>query len=498
MSIPRRHARTQVRTHRSFSARSAPAVLVGGLIAVAGVGTAAALDGGHPGVGDGGRAQPTDIQLSANSIPENSAIGTPIGTFATTDPDAGDTFTYAKVNGSGSADNASFDIVGDELRAAERFNFEAKASYSIRVRSLDSGGEFRVEQFTITVTNANDRPTDIALSNTTVAENTPAGTTVGTLSTTDGTRGQGFTYLLVAGNGSTDNASFQIDGSALERPPLDFEADATRSVRIRTTDGGAPARSLVEVFTITVTDVNDAPVATNDTLGAGRSAVGNTTLVVNDPGDGAPVAGDPHKTVNGSILANDADVDGPGPLTVTAGTFASNDGGSVTIESDGDFAFRPAAGTSCTDTSDSFDYTVSDAGSPIGSDTGTVTILISDCVWYVSNSAAGNAGTSSAPFDTLAQAEIASGAQNTIFVFDGDNTTTGYGAGIDLKTGQRLIGESAGLAVGDVTLQTANPANRPTITDNNADVVVLDVRQHGPRVRDRPAGHGWRDLRRRR
>jgi hypothetical protein len=68
-----------------------------------------------------------------------------------------------------------------------------------------------------------------------------------------------------------------------------------------------------------------------------------------------------HKSIAGDILANDADnIDGPSPLVVVAGTFASNDGGSVTIEADGDFVFTPAAATSCTDTSDFFDYTLSD------------------------------------------------------------------------------------------------------------------------------------------
>ena len=74
-----------------------------------------------------------------------------------------------------------------------------------------------------------------------------------------------------------------------------------------------------------------------------------------------------------------------------------------------DFIFTPAVATSCTDHSDFFDYTVSDQntvgpGPTPGTDTGRVTIAIVGCVWYVSNSAVGNSGTSDAPFDTLAQA----------------------------------------------------------------------------------------------
>jgi hypothetical protein len=202
-------------------------------------------------------------------------------------------------------------------------------------------------------------------------------------------------------------------------------------------------------------------------------AIGNTTLVGDDPTDAAPTVAHASRTVTADLLDGDVDVDGPGPLVVTAGTFATNDGGQVVVEADGDFTYTPAAGTSCTDTSDFFDYTVADGAGTPATDTGRVTITLSECVWYVSNSAAGNAGTAAAPFDTLAQAETASAANHTIYVLDGDDTTTGYAAGIDLKTGQRLVGEVAELQVGGVLLRSAQPGARPTITDSNADVVVL-------------------------
>ena len=221
---------------------------------------------------------------------------------------------------------------------------------------------------------------------------------------------------------------------------------------------------------MTVTCVNDAPVADDESF----TAVGNTGLVGDDPSDGPPSIPGPKKSITADVLNGDTDVDGPGPLVVAAGTFASNDGGTVVLEADGDFTYTPAAGTSCSDTSDFFDYTVSDQNPATpGTDVGRGSITISGCVWYVSNNAAGNAGTSTAPFDTLAQAETASAAGNTIFVFDGDNSPAGYGAGFDLKANQRLLGEATNLQIGPDVLHTGIPANRPTITDNNADVVAL-------------------------
>ncbi len=269
--------------------------------------------------------------------------------------------------------------------------------------------------------------------------------------------------------------TYEPDDNYCNRPP-----GTTPDTFDYTLTGGSTA-----TVTMNVTCVNDAPVADDETFNGNDSAHGNTTLQVDDPDDDKSAPTNPHTEISGDILAGDSDVDGPGPLTITPGTFPTNDpGGSVTIESDGDFVYQPSATTSCTDTSDFFDYTVSDGNTPTaGTDTGRVTIAIAGCVWYVSNNGTGNSGTSVAPFDTLAQAETASGTNHTVFVYDGDNTSTGYDAGGYLmNSGERLIGEHEGLVVdpdqgGGLTadnLHPANPGAHPTLTANNADVIDLD------------------------
>ncbi|MBO1346178.1 MAG: hypothetical protein EBE86_001675 [Hormoscilla sp. GUM202] len=105
-------------------------------------------------------AAPTDINLSNNSIDENVADFV-IGTFSTTDPDTGDTFTYQLVAGTGDTDNAAFTIVGDQLQINSSPDFETQSSYSIRVQTTDAGGESYSENFTINVnedTTAPDTP----------------------------------------------------------------------------------------------------------------------------------------------------------------------------------------------------------------------------------------------------------------------------------------------------------------------------------------------------
>ncbi|MFM8893378.1 MAG: choice-of-anchor L domain-containing protein, partial [Planctomycetia bacterium] len=103
-------------------------------------------------------AEPTDILLSAQTVAENRSSGTVVGTLTSVDPNAGDTFTYSLVAGDGATDNSSFTISGNELRTAASFDFESKASYSIRVRSTDQGGLFTEKVFTIAVTDVVEGP----------------------------------------------------------------------------------------------------------------------------------------------------------------------------------------------------------------------------------------------------------------------------------------------------------------------------------------------------
>ena len=111
-----------------------------------------------------------------------------------------------------------------------------------------------------------------------------------------------------------------------------------------------------------------------------------------------------------------------------------------------------------------------------------MTIALAGCVWYVSNNAAGNGGTSSAPFDTLAQAETASGASHTIFVFDGDNTDHRLRRRrLRMNASQRLIGEARGPAWSAPT--RCSPAEPRRATGRRSPTTNADVDR--PRRRQR-------------
>lgn len=91
------------------------------------------------------------VFVTATSIPENNAPGGLVGILGTRGWGYGATFRYELVPGTGDADNAAFAIQGDQLRAATRFNFERRSSYTIRVRSTEATGVISEQPLAITI-----------------------------------------------------------------------------------------------------------------------------------------------------------------------------------------------------------------------------------------------------------------------------------------------------------------------------------------------------------
>jgi len=201
---------------------------------------------------------PTNITISSSAVLENQPVGTVVGTFSTTDPDPDNTFTYALVAGDGSTNNSKFTISGNQLLTAAVFNYEAATSYSIRVHSTDQDGLGVDKTFTITVTDVNEPPTNVVLSNSTLPEGQAVGTVVGSFSAVDPEGSTTFVYSLTSGTGATDNAKFTISGNQLKTASvLDYESQSSYSIRVKAADAGGSASYWT--FTITTTNVNETP-----------------------------------------------------------------------------------------------------------------------------------------------------------------------------------------------------------------------------------------------
>ncbi|MCO6359901.1 tandem-95 repeat protein [Roseivirga pacifica] len=230
---------------------------------------------------------PTALSLSATSISENNTALQAVGAFASTDEDAGDTFTYSLVAGTGDTDNDAFEISNGELLAKSSLNFEEKASYAVRIKTTDAGGLSYESEQTITVTNVNEAPTAIAISANALAENADAGTEIGAFSSTDEDAGDTHTYTLVAGTGDTDNASFTItDGKLLSAESFDFESKSSYSVRIKSTDAGGASSE--QSFTVNVTNVDEPSIADIADINFDATEIGESTtqqLSIENNGD---------------------------------------------------------------------------------------------------------------------------------------------------------------------------------------------------------------------
>ena len=256
--------------------------------------------------------------------------------------------------------------------------------------------------------------------------------------------------------GDASLADYQVALQSVEFSTSDNSTSpAARTVTFEVTDS-VGATSNTESRAINVSEAAMPPTVVNHSY----TAVGNTPLGVGTT-PSAPAA-----TVSGSVLNGDTDPSDPGAtLTVTANTTPAH--GTVTMNSDGTFTYLPNAGFSGTDT---FQVTVAATNALSKTATATVTITVGPVVWYVDDSktAAGN-GEAGSPFNTLAAANSAAGANSIIFLYQGNAT---YAGGASLKSGEDLWGQPFGLTVDGFSLVTAG-GSAPTITNSGGDGIDL-------------------------
>ncbi|MEP1035624.1 cadherin domain-containing protein [Ekhidna sp.] len=199
-------------------------------------------------------ATPTDILLSSTSVDEKSSSGAIVGTLSTLDDNFEESFNFYVVAELESDDWQSFDISGNNLITTDfiPLDFETKNSFTFNISVQDNDGEIFEKEFTITLNDVNEAPTNIFLSNTTIDESNPIGTSVGSLTAEDVDQSDVYAYSLKEGN--TDNASFAIDGDQLVTAEiLDFETKNTYNLEIIVSDQGG--LTFEQEFAITVNDL---------------------------------------------------------------------------------------------------------------------------------------------------------------------------------------------------------------------------------------------------
>ncbi len=247
---------------------------------------------------------------------------------------------------------------------------------------------------------------------------------------------------------------------------------ATKTVDNPTT---TPGGTLMYTVTITNTSPTDAAtgVKFTDTIDPNTTLIGssvNTSPIANDDSTYTCSGNIPISPATG-VLSNDCDPNNTGsgmpcdntglkvsqvnatavpvgvPTTVnTTATGLGGVTGSVTMNDNGSFTYEPPPGYIG---NDSFTYIATDAGGKTSA-AATVTIAISNMVWFINNNAGGslNRGTFTHPFTTIASFNtvndtgVAPKPQNGHFIALRTGTGT-YSEtnGVNLRGTQKLIGE---------------------------------------------------------
>jgi VCBS repeat-containing protein len=438
-------------------------------------------------VTDGDRVTTATIAISVTSVDdpvvftsapatavvaENAAIV--VGTYAATDADGG-AVTY----GLSGADAAKFSLVNGELTFTGA-DFEAASVsgddvYDVVVTAT-SPSSSATRNVAVTVTNVNEAPTLTGVAALTTTEDT-ATNLVG-LSVGDVDAGTTLTVVLTASNGRMNDGSglkevITLTGTAAsinatlgQAGGIGFVPDehfkGAASVTILVSDG---TEQTVQVLPITVTSVNDAPVALSlEGVSVAEGAVKVLTLT--------------------NIVADDPD-DAPGNLTVVVtdapdrGFIALASAPTVAISSFNLLALAAGQVVYVHDGSeqvlDSFKVKVLDNETPTPAQSAEITVSVgitgvNDAPVFATTLPAGTIAEDTAWTFSLTQAEIAA------LVTDADSDTVVLSAQVRDGAGT-IVAEIADYVPGTV-VRVMPPANfNGTLT---ATIIADD--QHGGRV----------------
>lgn len=203
---------------------------------------------------------PTDVSPSVWALDEgtNTAGGYSLGVLNTADPDIGDAFTYTLIPGLDSAVFSLGGVSGNELMInAGVLDAETKAQYQVTVRSTDSGGLSVEKLLQLEVNDVNEGPVIDSVAPINASEDQPYTYAV-TASDPDNAAVLSITHGgLPAWLTLTDHG----DGTAtLSGTPAQADVGAV-AISLTVSDGSLSSR---QDFTLTVAEVNDAPVFTGE------------------------------------------------------------------------------------------------------------------------------------------------------------------------------------------------------------------------------------------
>jgi hypothetical protein len=315
----------------------------------------------RPSVPSGSNRPPVIDQGQTFTINENSFGGTSVGTVVASDPDQNQTLTY-EITGGNTSNAFSIDHATGEIRVdnGAALDYEVNPTFSLTVRVTDSGTPAQSNSAVVTINliNLHDAPIFQVTGPFSVAENSTAGTSVGTVSATDSDPGQTVSYAITGGNTS---GAFLIDAETGEitvanPAALDYETTSSFALTVTATDDDTPALSSSSSVIVFVDDGNDAPVIADQTFAIDENSAQGTLA-------GAVAASDPDggQTLTYSIVGGNA----AGAFAIDAAT------GAITVQDKSQLDFEVTPTFALT-------VQVADNGTSSLSSTATITIDLND------------------------------------------------------------------------------------------------------------------------
>jgi hypothetical protein len=160
----------------------------------------------------------------------------------------------------------------------------------VKVQDNGTGNLSSQATVTVSLTDVNEVPV-ISNQSFSIAENAVNGTTVGTVIASDPDAGQLLSFSILSGNTSGAFAIDAISGviSVANTTALNFEATPSFALVVKVQDNGTGTLSSQAIVTVSLTDVNEAPVISNQSFSIADNSVNGTSVgivVASDPDAG--------------------------------------------------------------------------------------------------------------------------------------------------------------------------------------------------------------------
>jgi uncharacterized repeat protein (TIGR01451 family) len=250
------------------------------------------------------------INNATRTITENVPLGTLVGRPITgTDVDTDDILTYTIAGSSMFAIHPST----GQITVSGALDHEAQDQYTLTVQVIDTGALTDTAIVTIAVRDVNEAPV-INDATRTITENVSPGTLVGNpVRGTDVDADDTLTYTIA---GSSMFAIHPSSGQITVSGALDHEAQDHYTLTVQVTDGALSDTARVS---ITVLDINEAPVINDATRTITENVSAGTSV-------GAPVTGT-DEDIDGDVLTytiNTSDQDRPFTIAPQTGQITVN------------------------------------------------------------------------------------------------------------------------------------------------------------------------------